>query len=244
LPTQLGSRHIRVNIADFRVEAWENSRVVISMKAIVGKEYRRTPVFSGEMSYLVFNPYWEVPASIAVKDKLPLFRKDPGAVKRGGFEVLSSSGGNAKVLNPYGINWKSVSASAFPYRLRQRPGAKNALGRVKLMFPNAFNVYLHDTPDRQLFDKDLRAFSSGCIRLQKPLELALWVLSGQPGWNLQKIDAILASEETRTVHVSPSVPVHIEYWTAWVSEDGNAHFRSDIYGRDDSVARVLQKSRL
>lgn len=244
LPEQLGKRHIRVNIADFSVEAWEDGRPALTMKAIIGRDYRQTPVFSGNMSYLVFNPYWEVPPSIAVKDKLPLLRNDPGELLRSGFEVLARSGLDSGPVDSASINWNAVDSSAFPYRLRQKPGPQNALGRVKLMFPNPYNVYLHDTPERHLFDKDNRAYSSGCIRVQKPLELVVWVLAGQAGWNLERVGQTVASGETKTVSVSPNIPVHIEYRTAWVDNEGKPYFRADIYGRDERVDKALGVSRM
>lgn len=242
LPDKLGRRHIRVNIADFSVEAWENGRPVLTMKAIIGRAYRRTPVFSANMSYLVFNPFWEVPPSIAIKDKLPLLRKNAEQLRQSGFEVLSSSGGGP--VAPTSINWNNVTPSAFPYRLRQKPGPANALGQVKLMFPNPYNVYLHDTSERPLFEKDIRTYSSGCIRVQKPVELAAWALAGQPGWNLERVQRVIASGETTTVNISPTIPVHVEYWTAWVDEDGKPRFRADIYGRDQIVDKALTVRRL
>lgn len=242
LPEKLGHRHIRVNIADFSVEAWENGRPVLTMKAIIGRDYRRTPVFSANMSYLVLNPYWEVPASIAVNDKLPLLRKNPEQLRQSGFEVLSSVGGG--VLSPTEVNWNGVSASAFPYRLRQKPGPTNALGQVKLMFPNQYNVYLHDTSERHLFDKDIRTYSSGCVRVQKPVELSAWALAGQSGWSLERVQRVIASGETSTVKIAPVIPVHVEYWTAWVGDDGRPRFRSDIYGRDQVVDKAMAVRRL
>jgi murein L,D-transpeptidase YcbB/YkuD len=235
LPEQLGRRHIRVNIADFRVEAWEDGHSVLTMKAIVGRTYRRTPVFSSNMSYLVFNPYWEIPRNIAVQDKLPLFRKDPDAVKRGGYEIYASS----EKLESETIEWDKVNSGNFPYRLRQRPGSQNALGRVKLLFPNPYNVYLHDTPDRHLFERENRTFSSGCIRVQKPLELAAWVLAEQPEWSLKRVEASIATGKTKTVMVRPVIPVHVEYWTAWVDVDGKVNYRADVYGRDALVDKAL-----
>lgn len=240
LPDKLGRRHIRVNIADFSVEAWENGHPVLTMRAIIGRAYRRTPVFSANMSYLVLNPFWEVPPSIAVNDKLPLLRKNPEQLRQSGFEVLTPDGAVA----PTAVNWDNVSPSAFPYRLRQKPGPANALGQVKLMFPNPYNVYLHDTSERHLFDKDIRTYSSGCVRVQKPVELAAWALAEQKGWNLERMQRVIASGETTTVNITSPIPVHVEYWTAWVGDDGKPRYRSDIYGRDQMVDQAMAVRRL
>ena len=143
---------------------------------MVGKPYSRTPVFSEKMKYIVINPYWNVPSSIANKEYLPKLKKDPGYLKRQNIRIFSGAGDNAAEVNPYNVNWSSMNR--MPYSLRQDSGPKNALGRVKFMFPNRFNVYLHDTPQKSLFEKDLRIFSHGCMRVQDPLDLAAVLLGG------------------------------------------------------------------
>jgi murein L,D-transpeptidase YcbB/YkuD len=237
LPEDLGRRHVLVNIAGFRLQAVQDGAPVIDSKVIVGRQYRRTPVFSDRIRYLVVNPSWDVPRSIAVRDKLPLLQKDPQALSRGRFLVLAGQ----QVIDPASVDWSALSASHFPYRLRQQPGPQNALGRVKIMFPNRFNVYLHDTPDRELFERGVRTFSSGCIRVEKPVELAAWVLAETPGWDHEALEAAIATGRERTIPVSMPVPVHILYWTARMDADGTAQFRPDVYGRDPRVAAALER---
>lgn len=162
LPEKLGERHIRVNIADYRLSAYDNGQMVGEHDVIVGRNYRKTPVFSDQISYLILNPWWETPDKLARLDKLPAFIKDPSSVKKLGFQVLDRQG---NILDSDTINWADFNSKNFPFRLRQSPGEKNAMGKVKIMFPNKHNVYLHDTPTQQLFLRSDRAFSSGCIRV-------------------------------------------------------------------------------
>lgn len=239
LPQQLGERHVRVNIAGFELESWENGGIVDTQAVVVGRDYRRTPVFSGTMTYLVLNPTWEVPPSIAQKDLLPQIQKDPAYLERMRFQVLREWGAEEKRVDPATVDWNSLKPSSLPYRFRQLPGENNALGQVKLMFPNPHAVYLHDTPAKNLFGKTDRAFSSGCIRLQRPLDLAAWALTGTAGWDRPRIDAAVAAGRTETVRLGKPVQVHLLYWTAWVSPDGDVHFRRDIYGRDARLRQAI-----
>ncbi|MEZ5492912.1 MAG: L,D-transpeptidase family protein [Gammaproteobacteria bacterium] len=236
LPEELGQRHIRVNIAGFTVTTWENGSLLRTHLAVVGKDYRKTPVFSDQIEYLIFNPWWEVPYSIARIDKLPLFRQEPELIRELGFEVLDRNG---KALEPDTIDWNSVSQANFPYRLRQAPGEENALGQVKIMFPNAHNVYLHDTPARGLFEQRQRAFSSGCIRTQFPLELSRWLLEGNPGWDRERIDSVVASGQETRVNLTTRVPIHILYHTTVSEPGGGVLFLDDIYQRDAAVLNGL-----
>jgi murein L,D-transpeptidase YcbB/YkuD len=239
LPESLGARHIRVNIAGFDVRVFDQGEQIWITRAIVGRTYRRTPVFTGSMTYMVLNPSWELPNSIAVRDKLPLIKRDISVLNDQKIAVLQGWGANERVIDPATVNWNELSSARFPYRLRQRPGPQNALGQVKFMFPNRFNVYLHDTPTRGLFARARRDFSSGCIRTENPLELAELLLKGQEGWSRERIDSILASGRETTVTLSRPVPVHILYWTA-VVEDGRVHFHDDIYERDGRVVAALK----
>lgn len=240
MPQELGRRHVLVNIAGFRLRVFENGDEVLSMRVITGRPYRQTPVFSGDISYLVLNPYWHVPHSIAVGDKLPEIKKDPSYLARQQFKVFRGWGADAKPIDPSTIDWASLSRSNFPYRLRQEPGPLNALGRVKFMFPNPHSVYLHDTPTRGLFARAERSFSSGCIRLERPMDLAEYLLTDQPEWTRERIQSVLkASTAERSVTLGERVPVHLQYWTAWAEEDGTVHFRNDVYQRDEAVRRAL-----
>ena len=239
LPADLGALHVRVNIAGYELHVVENGTDVLRMRVVTGQAYRQTPVFSDQISYLVLNPYWHVPHSIAVKDKLPDFRRDPSLVSRLGYEVLRGWGADAARVDPSTIDWSALSASTFPYRLRQRPGSQNALGQVKFMFPNAHSVYLHDTPSRYLFDRADRSFSSGCIRVEHPLDLAMTLLRHNEGWTRERLQATMGTDTEQTVVLTKKVPVHLLYWTAWADAAGPVHFRRDVYDRDGAVRSAL-----
>jgi murein L,D-transpeptidase YcbB/YkuD len=241
LPRDLGRRYIILNIADFRLDVVENIKSVLHMRAVVGKPYQRTPVFTGTMIYLVFNPYWNVPPRIASKELVLKIKKDNSYLAREHMKLIHGWGADAEVVDPRIIDWTRVTPKNFGYRLRQDPGPKNALGRVKFMFPNRFDVYLHDTPSRELFKKTVRGFSHGCIRIENPTELAEYVLKGDPHWTRENILAAIESSVEKTVQLPEPIPVHVLYWTAWVSEDGTVQFRNDIYERDEEVARALHK---
>ena len=240
LPGDLGARHLLVNIAAFELELVMDDRVVDTQRVIVGRDYRQTPVFAGRMTYLVFNPSWEVPTSIAVRDVLPQVRRDPEYLERMGFQVLRGWGAAQQEIDPARIDWQSVSARGFPYRFRQRPGPLNALGQVKFMFPNQYAVYLHDTPARELFDRAERAFSSGCIRVESPLRLARLVLDDDR-WDDAAIGRVLIDGRERTVSLARPVPVYLQYMTAWADENGTVHLRRDLYDRDTRVADALRE---
>ena len=233
LPDDLGPKHVRVNIADFSVQAWKDGRIDRVHNGIVGKRYRATPVFSDQIEYAVLNPWWETPASLARRDKLPQFKRDPGAVNRLGFQVLK----DGQVVDASTIDWNSIPAGTMPYRLRQKPGAVNALGQVKIMFPNTHNVYLHDTPDRGLFAQRQRAFSSGCIRTQDPLDLTAWLMDGSD-WTRERIQQVVDTGRETRIDLPNPVPVHVLYMTA-VTDAAGVRLVDDIYERDAAVLAGL-----
>ena len=238
LPQDLGANHMRVDIANYTLTVYENGQNAQSFKVIVGKDYRRTPVFSDKITYMVLAPYWTVPPTIAVKDILPQIKNDIGYLSSRNIRVYS--GGSFEIeLDPYQIDWSAVTEKNFRYTLRQDPGPINALGDVKFMFPNKFNVYLHDTPSKTLFEKTERAFSSGCIRIEKPLELADYLLRDYPKWNKARIEEILSKRTEYTVKLDKPIPIHILYWTAWVDSDGIMQFRKDLYDRDKPLIKAL-----
>lgn len=240
LSQDLGRRYILVNIPAFELEVVEDGRSILDMRVVVGREYRRTPVFSSRMTHLVLNPYWHVTRNIAVSDKLPLIRKDPGYLAAQKMKVFEETGGGRREVDPSTIDWSSVTPQTFRYQLRQDPGPQNALGRVKFMFPNQFNVYLHDTPTRELFNETARSFSSGCIRLHQPIDLAVTLLAGTD-WTPAAIDQALAKRQDFAVTLREPVPVHLQYWTAW-SDDNLIHLRPDIYGRDKLLSAALAQT--
>ena len=232
----LPAEFVLVNIAGFQVYFVRDNAVVWRARAQVGKPFRKTPVFRAEMTYLVLNPTWTVPPGIFAKDILPAQRRDPNTLARKGLEVVDMQG---RVVPASSIDWSTTTPRNFRYMLRQPPGPTNALGRVKFMFPNSHSVYLHDTPSKNLFEKSDRAFSSGCIRIENPLELAALLLAKQSGWDRTAIDAAIAAGTTRTITLTPRVPVLLLYWTAWVDKDGGLQLRRDLYGRDEKVAAGL-----
>ncbi len=237
----LGERYILVNVADFRVEVVEAGREVLVMPAIVGRAYRQTPEFSGRMSYIEINPTWTVPPKLAREDILPKVRKNPGYLKETGIRVFSDWREGAPEIDPGAVDWSQVKAERLSYMFRQDPGPHNSLGRIKFMFPNKFDVYLHDTPERGLFSRAVRDFSSGCIRIERPLELAEYVLRDDPEWTREKILAAIERRETRVVNLRNPLGVHLLYWTAWLADDGRVQFREDIYLRDAALYRALEQ---
>lgn len=238
LPADLGRRHLLVDIADFRLEAREDGRTVRVHRVVVGRDQRQSPSFSAPMTHVVLNPWWEVPRRLAVQDKLPQFKRDPGAVARLGFEVIDSAG---QAVDASTLDWHAYSARHFPFRLRQRPGPDNALGEVKLMLPNRHDVYLHDTPSRGLFARARRDFSSGCIRVEDALGLTAWVLEGSD-WDRARIDAVAATDAPTEIRLPSPLPVHLVYRTAALDADGGLRLLADPYGRDPVLATALDRA--
>lgn len=239
LPDDLGARRILVNIPSFELELVEDGDTVMEMRVVVGGPYRRTPVFSSSMTYLVLSPYWHVPPSMAVQDILPAVQKDPDYLVARKIRVFQGWGADAEAIDPATIDWSQVQRSSFPYRFRQDPGPLNALGVVKFMFPNLHNVYLHDSPARELFARPDRTFSSGCIRIEHPIDLAEHLLRTDSSWTRERILAAVERGEETTVRLPDPVEVHLQYWTSWVDSDGTVQFRKDVYGRDELLAQAL-----
>jgi murein L,D-transpeptidase YcbB/YkuD len=199
---------------------------------------------SDKITYLVFNPHWGVPDKIARKDILPKQKKNPRFLASQKIRVYDGWEAGGKEIEPDSIDWSALSETRFRYRLNQDPGPLNALGRVKFMFPNKYDVYLHDTPSKELFGRARRDFSSGCIRVEKPVELTQYLLRGHPDWPDEKIRAVLSGGEfaTQTVKLIQPVNIHILYWTAWVGDDASIHFSPDIYDRDTAVDNGLKQA--
>ena len=237
----LGDDYIMVNIAGFSLQAVREKRVVLDMPVIVGKLQHQTPVFSDSIKYLDFNPFWNVPTSIAVKEKLPALRDNPNHLVERNIRLFSSWDADSAELDSTLIDWNSVTPSQMSkYKLRQDPGPWNVLGKVKFVFPNRYSVYLHDTPVQGLFEHNARSYSHGCIRVSKPLELASFFLHYQDaGWTAKTIAHIAAEQERKILRVTPSLPIHITYQTVWVDKDNSVNFNGDIYGRDAQLIEVL-----
>jgi len=236
LPQEFGYYYIKVNIANFNLDVIKDKQIIRTQKIIAGKPYRKTPVFSSQMQYLVLNPTWTVPPSILYNDVIPAAQKDPSYLTKKKLSVFDKNG------NPVNINevdWNSKEVRSYTYR--QPPGPENALGAVKFMFPNTFSVYLHDTPSKELFEKSERAFSSGCIRVNEPLELAEFLLNNPENYSLDKIKKVVATKETKTIQLKEKPFIHILYWTAWVDANSNINFRKDIYDRDKPLLTQLKE---
>ena len=231
----LSDNFIIVNIAGFRAYVVRDTNIVWQTQVQVGRSYHQTPVFRDEMKYVVFNPTWTVPYSIATKEMLPRIKKDPTYFDTRDFDIKDRSGA---LIDPKSIDWSSLSRGNFPYTFVQRPGPRNALGRVKFIFPNEHSVYLHDTPSKALFGRAERAFSHGCVRVQNPFDLAE-VLLGSDGWDQDKIKATLDSLETKTVYLPEALPVLLLYWTADIGQTGDVHFYTDVYERDARITKAM-----
>lgn len=233
----LEARYLIVNIAGFHAYLIEDGKRVWDSRVVVGTRYRKTPVFRSRLTYLVFNPTWTVPPTILKEDIIPAIRRDPGYLSDHNMVLLDTSG---RHVDPAGIDLANLSANYFPYTVRQEPGPKNSLGRIKFMFPNEHFVYLHDTPSRGLFERTDRTFSSGCIRVEYPLTLAERLLDDPVMWSQSGIRRQLEEGVTRTVSLRRPLTVFLVYWTAEPEADGTVNFFNDVYARDAAVLEGLR----
>jgi len=240
LSQNLGNHYAMVNIADFHMSILKNDSVTFREKVIVGKPFRKTPVFSGNMTYMVLNPTWTVPKTILLNDILPQLQKDPIYLSQKKMKAFDLRVSTNQAVDPATVNWNEFSKNYFPFMIRQEPGELNALGLVKFMFPNGYDVYVHDTPNRDLFSKNERIFSSGCIRLDNPFSLVNYHLSKNKDWTMAKVQEVIKGGQTTTINLKESMPIHILYLTAW-AEDGLVQFRSDIYQRDTPLSVALNE---
>lgn len=234
-----GDRHILVNITDFSAKIIDNDKVTFETRSVVGANTarQRTPEFSDVMDHMVINPSWNVPRSITVHEYLPMMKRNPNAV--GHLQVLDSRG---RVIPRSQINFAAYTERSFPFSMRQPPSDGNALGLVKFMFPNQYNIYLHDTPSKDLFNREVRAFSHGCIRLQQPFEFAYALLARQSTDPVGLFHTTLKTGRETTVRLENPVPVHLIYRTAFTDAKGGLHFRRDVYGRDAQIWAALDKA--
>ena len=239
LPEQLGSRYVFVNQAGFEMFPVDKGQLVDRHKVIVGKPFHKTPMFSDRIAYAEFNPTWTVTPAIAAAEFLPKLRADPGYLARNDYVLYGGWGAGAPVIDPWSVDWNAVGGKKFPYRIVQQPGPKNALGVVKFMFPNRFNIYLHDTPTRQLFAQTGRAFSHGCIRVHEPVRFAEKLFGLDNSLTPADIKKLIDGKKTRTASLKSKVPIHLTYFTVWIDDEGLPNFFEDIYGRDTLVGRLL-----
>ncbi|NBE08424.1 L,D-transpeptidase family protein [Paragemmobacter ruber] len=234
-----GDRHIWVNLPDFSAKIVDHGKVTFQTRSVIGKNVpdQRSPEFSDEMDHLVINPSWGVPRSIIVKEYLPLLQRNPNAVSH--LQVIDRNG---RVVPRGAVNFAAYSARSFPFGLRQPPSDGNALGKVKFMFPNQYNIYLHDTPAKELFDHEVRAYSHGCIRLADPFDFAYALLAAQSDDPRGLFHGHLDSDRETTVKLEVKLPVHLVYFTAWPTAKGDMTYRRDVYGRDGRIFEALTEA--
>ena len=242
LPRDLGAKYILVNIANSKLSVVEHNHPIMEMRVVVGKRFRKTPVFSGKMLYLVINPYWNVPTKLALRDLAPKVCSDPGYLAARNIKVYKNWQHDSPEIDPALISWCTLTRkSYFPYKLQQTSGPYNPLGKIKFIFPNKYAVYLHDTPDKSLFDKSLRYFSSGCIRVEKPYLLAEYLLKSNPRWTKEAFLDLLESSDRKNIFLNEQIPVYITYITAWEDSNGVVHFRNDVYKQDRILYNALKE---
>ncbi|MFM7823963.1 MAG: murein L,D-transpeptidase [Bacteroidota bacterium] len=234
VPRDTADSMIQVNIAAFELEVVQDRKMVKRMPIIAGDTMHHTVMFYDEMQQIVFSPYWNIPKSILVEELWPDIRRDRQYLNRKHMEVVKGD----KVIDPAQVKWSRYNAYNFPYSIRQKPGNDNPLGGVKFLFPNPYSIYLHDTPNKTLFDKRIRSFSHGCIRIAEPFWLASYLLKGQPEWNATAIDSAMKCGQETFVNLPSAIPVHITYFTSWVDETGMLNFRDDVYGHDLRMRKV------
>ena len=235
MPRDFGNPHYLINVPAFQVYLYQDNRIVWQSNVVVGKPTNQTYFFSDEISYVEFNPYWGVPQSIIRKEFIPKLMKDPHWLDREGYEVRDRKG---RIISSASVDWARYrNAKHIPFDIRQLPGDKNALGRVKVMFPNKHAIYMHDTPFKSLFKRRVRAFSHGCVRVQKPFELAAMVAGLDP----YDVETFLKSGKNRKIKLERTIPVHIAYFTAWPDNAGRMRYYDDVYGRDRLLRKALMK---
>ncbi len=236
------NRHIIINIPDYRLYYEENGELKMTMKVIVGKRKNPTPIFSNRVKSVVLNPYWNVPKSIIQKEMIPKLLRNPHAMAGQGIDIYTGWGRDAKKVSGGSVNWAQYRYSkTVPFRFAQRPGNKNALGRIKFLFPNQFHVYMHDTPTKHLFKRDKRSYSHGCIRLEKPKLMMETIASFNPSLELDKANKILKSKKNTYFSLENTIPIDVVYLTAWVDYDGKLQFRDDVYKYDELMLASVRK---
>ncbi|MDO1450675.1 L,D-transpeptidase family protein [Rhodocytophaga aerolata] len=240
LPDTLGEKYVMVNIPAYRATVIESGHQVLEMKVVVGKEYTSTPVFRDQIQYIEFSPTWTVPLSIAREEILPILQKDSVYLTQNNFLLHETWREEDTPIDPYEIDWSTISSRDFHYRLEQQPGPGNPMGQVKFMFPNDLAIYLHDTPSEHLFDKKTRAYSHGCVRVEKPVDFALLLLEDEPEVNEQNIYEYMHSDSPKRVRLPQPMPIQFMYLTAFVDEQGRINFRKDIYGHDSLQIEAIR----
>ncbi len=242
LPDDLGEKYILVNLPEYKLRYYENDKIASEMKIIIGEIENSTPVLKDTLQYIVFNPTWRLPRSIAVEEVLPKIKSDSTYLNRNKFSLLKGSYLSKDTIHPDSVDWTQIEKDNFPFYIVRKPGPANPLGRVKFLFPNYHAIYLHDTPATHMFNYRERHFSHGCIRLERPFELASLLLNGR--MTEEEISEVVESKETQSVIVPDEILVHFIYQTAWVDEQKKIHFRDDIYYFDKMTLERLEKGKL
>lgn len=234
IPKSFEPDYLLVNIPEYKLHVIEKGKEKLTMNVIVGKTLNSTPIFSDKLETVVLSPYWNVPVSIIQKELAPKLAGNPSYLDHLDMEVVNAKG---EQVSPSSINWGSVDESNWKYILRRRPGPKNDLGDVKFIFPNTNDIYLHDTPHDELFSQAKRGFSHGCVRVEKPIDLAEYLLRNSGGWSRSQILSTIAERKEKHVKLKEVLPVYLVYFTAWADDNGQVHFRDDIYGHDKTLAQ-------
>ena len=234
VPELLPNNYLLVNIPEYKLHVFEHASHLFSMRVVVGKSATATTIFNENLTTIVFSPYWNVPQSIIVKELLPKLKKDPYYLNKKNMEVIN----NNKVINSSTINWNNYTKGV-PFVIREKPGVSNSLGLIKFLFPNNYDIYMHDTPSKSLFEKEERAFSHGCIRLAEPLKLASYLLKNDKDITEAKLLKWMNAGVEKYVSVKPPMPVYIVYFTSWVNHKGKVNFRNDVYGLDKKLSNEI-----
>jgi len=234
MPEDLGDFNVLVNIPEYRLAIQRKGEEIYTTRVVVGTAKNQTPIFSDMIRHIVVNPYWNVPSSIVEGEIAPAVLRNPSYIDSQNMELLY----NGSVVSSYSVNWAMVSPQNFPFKVRQRPGDGNALGRIKFLFPNKHDVYLHDTPSKSLFSRGARAFSHGCVRVQNPMEFAEALLANEPVLNRAKLESMFGANE-RWVNPEYQIPVHLTYFTLRVTEDGTINSFADVYGHNERLIQLM-----
>ncbi len=234
VPEKMESHYLFINIPEFKLHVFQNEKQIWLTNVVVGKTVSKTTIFKGNLSQIVLNPSWGIPMSIANKEILPKLKNNPNYLEANNMEAYAGN----ELIDANNINWNQYE-NAVPFEFRQKPGMDNSLGKIKFLFPNNYNIYLHDTPAKGLFGDTKRAFSHGCIRVENPKKLALHLLKNQPNWTEQKVDEVLETNTETGIKVNPFIPVYIAYFTAWVDVNGQLNFRNDLYNLDSKLSKEV-----
>lgn len=234
VPVKMENEFLLVNIPEYKLHIIENDKLVWTTNVVVGKDAKQTTIFKGNISRIILNPYWNIPNSIIRNEIIPHIKENPNYLVNNTMEVVSGN----KVINPSTINWGKYKGDV-PFIIRQKPGLNNALGKMKFLFPNSFDIYLHDTPSKGLFKESKRAFSHGCIRVEDPNKLLMYLLRNDKKWNQERAATILKTNKEFGIPINPTVPVYIVYFTSWVDIAGQLNFRNDIYNLDEQLSNEI-----